>query len=810
MLNAPIDTRVYFKMGPNYWVDNPSGDPASQWANPSLAWELQYSPRGRQVFDQHYLWRQYYDPATKKYVYGVWSPTKDEPILELPELPSGQVPLAHRVATGKFDDAVASDGPDAPDDQVCWENLRSGTIRIYAASIKLCEECAKAVGEGNASLPAGRDFDDEEKGVFFQASGLKGGRGGAGSLPPCVFDPPPGGTFTGTCGRLTSKTGGLSGSSGKGGDAGDVYLYLVNNHRDLLSDSATVRLRYAADIRGGKPPQIYRQRTLSYDYIKASTGFRDGFVLEGPDDDAWFKSESQKLVGKDGNKDMNDLRTAEALTQISALLMKAEIAGNYAIDIMISAVRDNPMLFSTSPMDSLYQYLSAELSRLQSVLVAQVSSSLFSSSAPLEYSQFFETLDCDLDYYVGVPSKALEFIRHLCQFRGVSVGEDDNPLRNFIFRTGGLFRSVQSDFDVDVRHANLLIELNHLEQMTGALIDEISKIHLMMYEKVTDDQKTTMASHIKNLEERIAAIDAPAKSANFADQFKQIGEIVAHFGKGAAGIESSDWVDAGTEIYRGWQEFGNTVTNANVQPDLTAQRWMLEQAIQQAREDFRAFADRTIEEKREIIKLENNNLSDIMESRKRVENIKTDIQFRFSEVVDAVIIDYLQTPFDQNGRLASDLLKVSDLIEHPESAFGALGLQRLNYQCGVDQAPQDFAQATGQLGCVLVQARQNSYAIISTDILKGFPLVIMSPGSQRIFVSFGHLFDKNSMEEVNFVSEVNCVDRAIDAVVNRAGGLDPAAAKLGFNNEQGLRDVLKAICRRWVNYDPFREVLKAD
>jgi len=743
VLNAPIDTRVYLQMGENYWVDKPPG--VDVWASSPLPWILQDSPKAQKAFDEYYLWRQYYDAGQKKYVYGVGSRPKGKSYLELPQLPSGQVPLS--VVRGLSDtlpNKVGSDGADAPDNEIIWENVRSGSIRIYASSVKLCDDCAKAVKEGSSSPPEGDAFD-EIKGLFFQVSGLKGGRGGAGSLPGCWYDHPcdPTARFCQTCGPLPSKNGGLSGRPGKGGDAGSIEFHFINSVPSAPDSNSLVE---ASDVRGGRPADVFRRRTRSYSYIKASTNARDGFTPEGAAIDL------KELVGKDGSITSENIDTVKALIQISALLLKSEIEGNYDINLMLNSARSNPALFSISPTDVLVAFLSAELNRLQRDLIVLVNPFLDGQITHLEYSKFFDTLPCQSKDYIGLPPRALEFIYHLCAFRDVLLSGNGNSVRGFLLRTGGLFRSGPIDVNIDLRHGELIAELNRIQQVTASLLDEVSKIHLLMYGKVSDQQRDRMGSALKDLERRLAAlVPPPTKSPSLFEQLGKLGEIASHFGKAYGNVMIDNWPGAAQETYAGLKSFDEWYDADGSRFVPPENRWDLELAIDQAKTAISDFNKEVIETKRQMVELQNNNLKELLASRGRIIKIRTAAQFRFEEIVRAVIVDYLQTPADRVGRLNSNLARISAFLQNEDSELGALKLQPLKDLCLGNASAPDFSQIVGVIGCALIERRSTNFAIfLKAGALKELlPLVVMSSGSDRLPISFGLLFDKESLEEVD-------------------------------------------------------------
>jgi hypothetical protein len=123
-----------------------------------------------------------------------------------------------------------------------------------------------------------------------------------------------------TCDGLDSKLGGLSGRPGKGGDGGAVEFRFINSYP---SDDEVALLRDATDVGPGRPPQVFRERTLSYNSIKMSKGLRDGFAVVGNENDVKV-GDVEKLSGARGRLDFGYTDTTQALNDIFALLTKAD------------------------------------------------------------------------------------------------------------------------------------------------------------------------------------------------------------------------------------------------------------------------------------------------------------------------------------------------------------------------------------------------------------------------------------------------------------------------------------------------------
>lgn len=516
VLNAPIDTRVRFRMGPDYWAP-PIGNEANG-ADASLGYVLNFyqHPAALKAFDSLYLWRESYDPVAKRFAYQI-APRPEKrtgaapSTTELIQLPSAQVPLASGKEFGhSYDTTRPSDGADAPDDQVIWANVRSGNIRIYASKILLCDQCKKGLIEqramnklGEAYLVQQLDakkspfFDikiegpnstkadpfDFERSVFLQSSGLKGGRGAAGSLHSATY------------GNLFGMPGGLSGRPGRGGDAGSIEVHFVNR---IPAGVDYDLLKLGAVAEGGQPAQSHRERTSSAARLVAVQD-RTAFVDEIP------VPNLEKLRGKPGDILFDTIDTDSAIQEINSILIESELTENYAVDLLVAQAGSTPNLFSISPIDTLHPFLAQELTRLQQELVDQISLSVRSPvPSSIVFSPFFESVSCAVEKYSGLIKVQQQYLQKICEYKKVS---SEDALRSLLYRTEGIYRNVPSDTNIKVWHQETMTELIRTEELVMGAIKAIGDLHIFVYGAITDAQKSSMLAAIDALQARRAALE---------------------------------------------------------------------------------------------------------------------------------------------------------------------------------------------------------------------------------------------------------------------------------------------------------------
>ncbi len=203
---APIDTRVYFDHDGDFFEkDSENG------CRSILTW-LKGADTVIDSFELFYrLSDDVWDDRKKQYVL--------KPAKRFPEAPAGMTLCANPGSSSRGIEYF-------PIQAMKWENLRSGNITVFAHRITFCRECKKLNPNWNgvkAEIPEIVEPKSLVKDTtLFNARGLRGSRGGMpfwgcayrGASNPKVCVNPPNHYRRGPF---------------RGGDAGDVSIYLVNN-----------------------------------------------------------------------------------------------------------------------------------------------------------------------------------------------------------------------------------------------------------------------------------------------------------------------------------------------------------------------------------------------------------------------------------------------------------------------------------------------------------------------------------------------------------------------------------------------------
>ncbi|MEY9402006.1 hypothetical protein ABIF66_001809 [Bradyrhizobium japonicum] len=744
VINAPIDTRVYMRMTPDYWAAAPAGQDGVHVASLFFSMQQGLPLDGLKSFDSLYLWRDSYDPEKKMFIYGEVPRPKHRPpplgtlVAEVPQLPSGQVPLASDQMYGNnYTDLRPTDGSDAPVADVIWPEVRSGTIRIYASKISLCDECKKKLSEhvfehpigyvGTPSKPVGDPLDVNQA-VFLQASGLKGGRGAAGSSY----------YFLGRA--LSGMQGGLSGSPGRGGDAGSIEIHYVN-HEPTVEEENLIRL--ATSVVGGVPAQLHRKRTPAFDQLIAvpnRNAFRDEVPVANLD----------QLVGTAGKILIDSVDTDTAIRGVHEKLVEGEIAGNFSVELLVLGAKKSPDLFSISPVATLQPLLAQELVRLQSDLLRSVAHKFLSSpEISPQFSPFFASLTCNRNAYALLPDGQQDYLAKLCEFRAVA---ERDSFTSYLFRVGGIYRDIP-EVNLSLRHGQIAQEINRTQQLVYEAINEIKDLRLLVYSAISEEQRRELVAAIEKLQAARRSLQdayeaALNKQPGMADAVKKITQVGNDFAEGIAAYYSSNWAVAAIKCDSGMRGLGDLLVAYRF-PPTSPNFAQLDVAINEVQQNLKAFVVLVHTTKSAIIKSKGINLRDLILTRDRLEDYRTASRFDFDKLVRVAVQEYLQT--SDATVLRKNLDVISSTVN--ETNFSSvLELPSIRRLCQGDPNPTPFSQLTGKAGCVEWD-RQNSYVIISKRSLSELPLLVISKANGTITRSFEQAFQASEIERLSLTFE---------------------------------------------------------
>jgi hypothetical protein len=498
-----------------------------------------------------------------------------------------------------------------------------------------------------------------------------------------------------------------------------------NQEQDLLNLGALAE--------GGAPAQTHRQRTSSFVRLQAEQN-RSAFVDEVP------VADFAELKGKPGTISVDTVDTDTALHAINARLAEAELAGNYAIDLLVAGARSTPNLFSISPIDTLRPFLAQELTRIQQKLVDIIVPALSGQESSIAFSPFFESLSCIPENFSNFIADQQDYLRRICEYKKFNA---EDTVRSVLYRTGGLYRTVPTDINVSIRYQEMITELSQTKQLVIDAIEDIGNLHLFVYGAITKSQTDKLLAAIKNLQARRAALEAAYEAQKnkpgMVDSLKLVADVGKNFAGAYEDIVLSNWLEAGEKFDTGMRQLGELWT-ADRAPPNTPDLYQLDEAIKEARAGLDAFLASVQETRREIIGSQNAHLRDLIATRDRLEQHRTMARFEFGDLIRGSIQEYLKT--SDLHALESNLALIKSSFDETKVP-SPLNLAHLPDLCHGNSSPTPFAELKDKAGCIVFQRSERPYAVISqSKRATGFPLLIVEPvpGGGTLTQSFEQAF----------------------------------------------------------------------
>jgi hypothetical protein len=343
-----------------------------------------------------------------------------------------------------------------------------------------------------------------------------------------------------------------------------------------------------------------------------------------------------------------------------------------------------------------------------------------------------------------------------CDFQPIS---GQSALKSYFFRTGGVFWDVP-DVNLETWRKEVVDELTQLHEIMDKLTTNESKILLLILDKRTDDQNNRILKAISALRAQRNALEAAAAAASAGDQgligvVKRLAGIAKNLAAGYAAAMEGQWEVAGPTIYNGLHDLGPMLTNSDqvfpASPDVRD----LDRAISDARQGLIAFNDAVFAARTEIVSAQNANLRDLIEVRHRTEQRRTETLFNFADFLRATFQEYFRTAFNADSVLKSNLSLISSYLFSSGDRFIPLDVHLPGDLCAnKDTGPIPFDQATGPLGCIGLDRREQQTQVIYSNegFSKDFPIVVLSCGVGSTPLSIGNLFNRGQVRrvEMNF------------------------------------------------------------
>jgi len=223
--------------------------------------------------------------------------------------------------------------------------------------------------------------------------------------------------------------------------------------------------------------------------------------------------------------------------------------------------------------------------------------------------------------------------------------------------------------------------LGRAQTLILAAIAEIGDVHLLVYQAITDAEKEKLRSAIKALEDERAALQAAYEKNKDSPGILATLAVVVDAGKdltsAIGNVEASNWLQVGQDLKSALQKFGSVVAADRVPADAPSFA-ELDDQIKKARANLDQLVDNVSNTMKEIIGSQNQNLQQLIATRDRIEQRRTQVRFLFDDLVRLSMQEYLQTGNEEV--LNKNLDTIRDMFDEAKVP-SFLSLQSIRHLC---------------------------------------------------------------------------------------------------------------------------------
>jgi len=650
-VEAPIDSRVFIQhdMGDIQFPHADIGD---------IDHFLYKSPQKAQPFLS--LYRDYY----------LHSPDLPDQSTEtaFPELPSGETRLS---ANGQAIQVMQGTPP--PDADVDFSEIRSGNIYIFAHKIIVPDQLKKGI-------PRSERFECSSSPTPYQvapivSSGIRGGRGGLGSLPICFLDSTVQVSGSGidlsgfyqqqwpySCHykrpELFRQEGGLNAPGGRGGDAGDISIHVVN---DTASDFSSQRksLLAATDARAGQPGNSEKLQTSSLMGDPKATESRCSLHSLGSFDPS--------QPGRPGLVAVDSINSSTAIIALASVLRSKDAQVDYDFTELAQRSKSDANIRSLLPSDSLTDYLELSL-----------------EESELRVLQDFEGIAKNLrvpsgGYNLPILAKATEQSlasaslsdRQKALLREVALFDDrsGNRLYAYLFNSGGLFNSYSVNPISDYNLSAIRLDLNETNKKLSEIKSQLVTVNATLFRELSYEQQRDMQEDIERIKAELDQAKATAQSGGLGDIVAAIADVMASFGglgdalsKLFASKKSKDPTEdlrkVGSQFKSGFDSSNKLSLILRGTPNIAA----LNQALEDAMIDYQKFLGKVKDIEQRYLDEENHELFYALEKRQTAFSRLSTRSVLFHDILRAAIITYLIDPSKKPEYLMNNFEAIETLL----------------------------------------------------------------------------------------------------------------------------------------------------
>lgn len=757
VINAPLDTRVYFDHGAA------DLDPADYVWNPTHnKYECLSSARWwadvKTIADSHSayysLTEDWWDNVSKEYRLNFVN-GQTIPVKEFPELPHGATQCAPHPKYNDHSGTITIN-----ESSVRLQDLRSGTITIFAHRITFCQQCEK--------LPEGwngvKDLYPEcrkppapiRDTTFLNARGIRGSRGSLGVWGCHVNDPhcPIKGLPTDPDWGVAKGPRGYS----PGGDGGEIRVFFVNNEAASLQENDKALPFSAKEIlpRSGisAGDQTAREYLHVHCWTRAlapsgpcrrppSSGTRCEFVAAGVPLPAY----STFIQPKDGIGP-----TVEAVDSDTALVLLAGVlnALERGADFKgLIAQATNGFVRNVTPVEQLEGYLLSSLRKAAQNLAKQAIDLDPSNLGSPVLPPVLSTVTGDLVRYIGLSTAAAGLVRSLSYYVPTP---NNGPLRSFLAARGGLLVEAVAAPDAELKHAELSQKLQDIDAVLQKILKANLDLHFDVFTMIiVPKYEAEFQSKIAALEQ---AIDNAIKEASNQAKFGKIKPLldsawqaVKAFGEAYA---TGSFVGAMQQFIKIGENLTKAYTVWNDPTDIIS----LIKLLASVKAEYEAFLRFTQEKKLELVKAKDQALDQLLaDSEFYNQNIIRSLSL-FDDFLRLAVLTRINS-FGPNapGDFVAYLASLEEFAAHFPTKAPHLS-QHGTFQQECTQANtvklSDAIGTSGSPACVSIDAQTNTTTLQTKDwgIFSNLPLYVIDAGGSSNGVPLYRLIDGNHLERV--------------------------------------------------------------
>lgn len=621
-INAPIDSRVYYRHDVDHFL------PSKLDVRMSVKEQISDSDLYQRAFSDYYLhcFDCIYDSKNDTYI---------------PEFPSGLTPNTEGYWNEKKTN-VFPRGTNSPDGMLDLVAGRAGDIYIFAHEIVISPDLTKPyLPEERAEC---RKLSTDFVPYALNAGGVQGGRGGAGISSPCVKSD--------GCPYQPAFVigGGLNAPGGRGGDAGNVLIRLVNYEASLTDISAL--LKTVTNVAGGLPGASTKVRTPTARGDHKPDGTRCSFTVEG----AWPLAD-KGLPGRD--PEIIPVDTNNALSEIASLLNELDSRSDYDYRELADRAKVDRSIYSLHLSDELTHYLASSLVKAETRFVTDADHRFHSrKQATAGYlSPLLAKINSSELDNSDLTDRQLIFARELNAFRPL---DDVDPFTHYLQQSGGVLNIYSNGAFARYTAQATRIDINTGTQLLGQIEVKLAGIHRLLFEQFVHQRAVEYENRITGLKTLIAEAKKKADDAtNNGGPLPFIRAVVSALDGGIGGFKTVvdalvtkfnsdnplEGGDAGlgqglsnvSDAFRKLQDLVRTAPNDPTIKDLMKE-------LQNVLSEYAAFK-RSVEDDRErLLREQYKDFLDVLDSRYSLENKLESDSAQFHDLLRTVIAGYLVDP----------------------------------------------------------------------------------------------------------------------------------------------------------------------